>query len=145
MFEMLEKAQNVTFVLDEYGDCVGMITLEDLLEEIVGEIRDEYDADEKELIQRLDDHTYLVEGSMKLDDINDALDLDLSSNDYDSIGGILIESLERLPKDNEKVVLDNGISLQVQGIDQNRIQRVRLTLPDEAIRKQTEENQNTTA
>ncbi|MDR0948704.1 MAG: hemolysin family protein [Lachnospiraceae bacterium] len=129
MFEMLEKAHNVTFVLDEYGDCVGMITLEDLLEEIVGEIRDEYDADEEELIQKISENSYLVEGSMKLDDVNDVLNIDLSSNDYDSIGGILIEALERLPKDGEEVVLENQIRLMVKGIDQNRILHVLVTLP----------------
>jgi CBS domain containing-hemolysin-like protein len=130
MLEMKQKTTNVAFVLNEYGDCVGMITLEDLLEEIVGEIRDEYDADEDEFIKKIDDRTYLVEGSMKLDDVNDALHLDLSSEDYDSIGGILIEYLDRLPEDGEEVTLEGGITLKVQGIDQNRIARVRLTLPE---------------
>jgi CBS domain containing-hemolysin-like protein len=129
MLEMKEKTTNVAFVLNEYGDCVGMITLEDLLEEIVGEIRDEYDADEDELIKQIDSRTYLVEGSMKLDDINDALNLELFSNDYDSIGGILIEYLDRLPEDGEEVTLEDGTHLKVQGIDQNRISRVLLTLP----------------
>ncbi len=98
MIEMREITANVAFVLNEYGATVGMITLEDLLEEIVGEIRDEYDADEEELIQQIDGHTYLVEGGMKLDDINDALDISLHSEDYDSIGGLIIEHLDRLPE-----------------------------------------------
>ena len=132
MYEMREKTMNVAFVLNEYGATVGMITLEDLLEEIVGEIRDEYDADEEELIQEVDDRSYLVEGSMKLDDINDALDTDLDSEDYDSIGGIIIEKLDRLPEDGEEVTLDNGIQLKVQGIDQNRIVKVLMTLPEPA-------------
>ncbi len=132
MYEMREKTMNVAFVLNEYGATVGMITLEDLLEEIVGEIRDEYDADEEELIQEVDDRTYLVEGSMKLDDINDALDTNLDSEDYDSIGGIIIEKLDRLPEDGEEVTLDNGIQLKVQGIDQNRIVKVLMTLPEPA-------------
>lgn len=132
MYEMREKTMNVAFVLNEYGATVGMITLEDLLEEIVGEIRDEYDADEEELIQEVDDRTYLVEGSMKLDDINDALDTSLDSEDYDSIGGIIIEKLDRLPEDGEEVTLDNGIQLKVQGIDQNRIVKVLMTLPEPA-------------
>lgn len=131
MFEMREKTTTVAFVLNEYGVTVGMITLEDLLEEIVGEIRDEYDADEEELIQEIDDRIYLVEGSMKLDDINDALDTRLDSEDYDSIGGIIIECLDRLPEDGEEVTLDCGISLKVQGIDQNRICKVLMTLPEE--------------
>ena len=106
-----------------------MITLEDLLEEIVGEIRDEYDGDEAENIKKLDEYTYLVEGSMKLDDINDAIGTKLESEDYDSIGGIIIEKLDRLPEDNEEVTLPDRIRLKVQGIDQNRIVKVLLTLP----------------
>lgn len=130
MYEIREKTTSVTFVLNEYGATVGMITLEDLLEEIVGEIRDEYDADEAEYIQKVGERTYLVEGSMKLDDINDALDTDLESEDYDSIGGIIIECLDRLPEDQEEVTLKNGIRLKVQGIDQNRISKVLMTLPE---------------
>lgn len=130
LYELKEKATGVTFVLNEYGATVGMITLEDLLEEIVGEIRDEYDADEEEFIQEQDEHTYLVEGSMKLDDINDELGTKLSSEDYDSIGGIIIESLDRLPEDNEEVTLCSGIKLKVQGIEQNRIVKVLMTLPE---------------
>ena len=130
LYELREKTTSVTFVLNEYGATVGMITLEDLLEEIVGEIRDEYDADEEEYIQKLDERVYLVEGSMKLDDINDELDTGLESEDYDSIGGIIIECLDRLPGDGEEVALENGIRLQVQGIEQNRIVKVRMTLPE---------------
>lgn len=129
MLEMRQKTANVAFVLNEYGSTIGMITLEDLLEEIVGEIRDEYDEDEEELIQKVGERTYLVEGSMKLDDINDALGTNLDSEDYDSIGGIIIELLDRLPEDEEQVVLQNGITLQVKGIDQNRITKVLMTLP----------------
>ena len=139
MYEMREKSTNVTFVLNEYGATVGMITVEDLLEEIVGEIRDEYDDDEKELIQELDDGSYLVEGSMKLDDINDVLGTDLESEDYDSIGGIIIECLDRLPEDDEEVTLENGIKLKVKGIDQNRIIKVQMFLPEETISEETDE------
>lgn len=136
LYELREKATSVTFVLNEYGATVGMITLEDLLEEIVGEIRDEYDADEEEYIQKMDDNVYLVEGSMKLDDINDELGTTLESEDYDSIGGIIIESLDRLPEDNEEVVLENGTRLKVQGIEQNRIMKVLMTLPEEETPKE---------
>ena len=131
LYELREKATSVTFVLNEYGATVGMITLEDLLEEIVGEIRDEYDEDEEEYIQELEDQIYLVEGSMKLDDINDELGTDLDSEDYDSIGGIIIGCLDRLPEDNEEVTLENGIRLKVQGIEQNRIVKVLMTLPED--------------
>ena len=130
LLEMREKSMNVAFVLNEYGSTVGMVTLEDFLEELVGEIRDEYDEDEKELIQKIDDRSYLIEGSMNLSDINDSIGTSLNSDDYDSIGGIIIGQLDRLPEDNESVVLADGTTLQVKGIDQNRILHVLLTLPE---------------
>lgn len=129
LMEMRNSTMNVAFVLNEYGATVGMITMEDLLEEIVGEIRDEYDEDEAELIKEMDKNVYLVEGSMKLDDINDALHTDFDSEDYDSIGGLIIESLDRLPENKESVTLENGTILQVEGISQNRITKVLITLP----------------
>ncbi len=132
LMEMRDCTMNVAFVLNEYGATVGMITMEDLLEEIVGEIRDEYDEDEAELIQEIDDNVYLVEASMKLDDINDAIDTNFDSEDYDSIGGLIIESLDRLPEDKESVTLENGTILQVEGISQNRITKVLITLPSSA-------------
>jgi CBS domain containing-hemolysin-like protein len=143
MYELREKTMNVAFVLNEYGATVGMITLEDLLEEIVGEIRDEYDDDEEELIQAVDDNSYLVEGSMKLDDINDALGTNLDSEDYDSIGGIIIEQLDRLPEDNEEVTLENGVKLKVQGIDQNRIIKVLMILPENIGNAELSETEET--
>lgn len=141
MLEMREKTTNVTFVLNEYGATVGMITLEDLLEEIVGEIRDEYDEDEEENIVETGERTYLVKGSMKLDDINDALDTELESEDYDSIGGIIIENLDRLPQDGEEVELENGIRLKVMGITQNRIMNVQMILPEQNNPEESE-NEN---
>ena len=129
LMEVREKSLSIAFVLSEYGATVGMITMEDMIEELVGEIRDEYDADEEELIQQLEDDKYLVEGSMKLNDINDALNIKLNSEDYDSIGGLIIEKLERLPQDQETITLDNGISLLADGIKDNRIVKVLITLP----------------
>lgn len=142
LMEMREKRVNVSFVLNEYGATVGMITLEDLLEEIVGEIRDEYDGDEEELIQEVGERTYLVEGSMKLSDINDELGTELDSEDYDSIGGLLIENLDRLPEDGEIITLENGIVLQVKGINQNRVVNVLMTLPEEVSDKEGQDDEN---
>lgn len=129
LMEIREKSYNIAFVLSEYGTTVGMITMEDMIEELVGEIRDEYDGDEEELIQETDDGKYLVEGGMKLDDINDALNIEMVSEDYDSIGGLMIEKLERLPEDQESIQLENGIILQACGIQDNRILKVLITLP----------------
>ena len=131
LMEMREKTQNVAFVLSEYGTCVGMITLEDLLEEIVGEIRDEYDSDEAELIKHIGGNRYLVEGNMKLDDINDALGTKLDSEDYDSIGGLMIENLDRLPGYGETVTLDNGTTLTARGVKRNRITKVLMCVSEE--------------
>lgn len=130
LMEMREKSLSLAFVLSEYGNCVGMITMEDLLEEIVGDIRDEYDEDEEELIQEIAPRTFLIEASVKTDDVNDALDTELHSEDYDSIGGLMIEQLDRLPEDGEVVELENGTLLQAKGIHQNRIMKVLMTLPD---------------
>lgn len=132
MMELRNSTSSVAFVLSEYGATIGMITLEDLLEEIVGEIRDEYDADEAEFIREVGPRTYLIEGSMKLDDINDALNTSFASEDYDSIGGIIIEYLDRLPEESEEVLLEDGTMLKVMSIDQNRITQVQMILPQES-------------
>ena len=107
MMEIKKSPNNIIIVLDEYGATAGLITLEDILEEIVGDIRDEYDEDEEEELVDLGDGQYLVEGSMKLDDLNDILDLELSSEDYDSVGGLVIDRLEHLPSQGEEVVCGN--------------------------------------
>ncbi len=143
LMEMRDSTMNVAFVLNEYGATVGMITMEDLLEEIVGEIRDEYDEDEDELIQEIKENVYLIEGSMKLDDINDAIDTNFNSDDYDSIGGLIIESLDRLPEDKESVTLEDGTILQVEGINQNRIVKVKITIP--VATKTDEDDSNKTS
>lgn len=141
MMEMRENSISMILVLDEYGATVGLVTLEDLLEEIVGEIRDEFDEDEKDLIQFIGEREYLVEGSLKLDDINDALNLSLDSEDYDSIGGLIIEKLDRLPEAGESVELDDGTILQVMEMDKNRIDKVKMTLPEPEEASDTEDNE----
>ena len=130
LMEMQRNSVSISIVLDEYGAAVGLISLEDLLEEIVGEIRDEYDEDEKDLIQKLSDREFLIEGAVKLDDINDALELTFSSDDYDSIGGLVIEKLDHLPSEKESVITEEGITLTVEKMDKNRIEMVRLLLPE---------------
>ena len=131
MMEMRENSISLAIVLDEYGATVGLVTLEDLLEEIVGEIRDEYDESEKELIQKISDYEYIVEGSSKLEDLQDQIGLDLESEDYDSIGGIVIELLDRLPQSGESVTTENGIRLVVDEVEKNRIDKVHIYLPEE--------------
>lgn len=130
MVEMRQNHISMILVLDEYGDTVGLVTLEDLLEEIVGEIRDEFDEDEEDLIREVGEREYLVDGSLKIDDINDALDLNLNSENYDSIGGLIIEKLERVPEVGESVELDDGTRLTPVEMDKNHIEQIRMELPE---------------
>jgi CBS domain containing-hemolysin-like protein len=129
LVEMRQASLNIAIVLDEYGETAGLITLEDILEEIVGEIHDEYDENEDEYIKKIDDYDYIVEGSINLDDLNDNLDLNLSSEDYDSLGGFIIERLDRLPAVGDYVTTEDGIRLIVEKLDKNRIERVHVYLP----------------
>ena len=129
LMEMKQSTFNLAIVLDEYGEVAGIVTVEDIVEEIVGEVQDEYDAHEMENIQKIDDHTYDIKGFINLHDLNDELHLHLDSEDFDSIGGLIIDRLGRLPQLNDQVTLENGIILQVKKIDKNRIEEVRLILP----------------
>lgn len=131
LMEMKKTTNNVAFVLSEYGACVGMITLEDLLEEIVGEIRDEYDEDEDEFIKKVSKDCYLIDGNRKLDDINDALGTRLESEDYDSIAGLVLQILDRMPTVGEEVTTADGIRIKVESLNQNRITKVLMRLPQE--------------
>jgi len=130
LLEMRLSTANVALVLNEYGVTVGMITVEDLLEEIVGEIRDEFDEDEAELLKKLSDREYEVGGSMKLNDINDILETKFDSEDYDSIGGIMIELLDRFPAEGESATTKDGITLTATKVDNNRIETVTILLPE---------------
>lgn len=127
MREMKKTSVNIIIVLDEYGVTVGLITIEDLLEEIVGDIRDEYDTEEEEEFKKISDTEYLIEGQMKIDDLNDHLNLKLSSENYDSVGGIIIENLDRIPAAGDSILLDN-IRLTVQKLDNKRIDKVNVKI-----------------
>ena len=143
LMEMKKTTNNVAFVLSEYGACVGMITLEDLLEEIVGEIRDEYDEDEDEFIKKVSKDCYLIDGNRKLADINDELGTSLESEDYDSIAGLVLQILDRMPAAGEEVQTPDGIRIKVESLNQNRITKVLLRLPqsDENNQKDTASKQ----
>lgn len=140
MMDMREKSISFAIVLDEYGATAGLITLEDLLEEIVGEIRDEYDEKEAEILTEIvPGREYTAIGSAKLDDINDEIGTELESEDYDSIGGYIIEQLDRLPEEKESVTLANGIRLCVDKVDKNRIELVHIYLPEKLEEPEEEE------
>jgi putative hemolysin len=141
LVEMKDSTFNIAIVLDEYGDMAGLITLEDILEEIVGEIHDEYDEKEDELVQKISDREYIIEGSMHLDDVNDHLHTELDSEDYDSLGGFIIEHLDRLPVAGDEVITEEGIRLIVEKLDKNRIEQVHVYLPEKT--PEAEENPET--
>ena len=130
LLEMRESSYNLAIVLDEYGATAGLVTTEDLLEEIVGEIRDEYDEGEDEEIRVIiPEKEYIVDGSSKLDDISEALQIELESEDYDSIGGYIIEHLDSLPAQGQGITLESGIRLVADVVRKKRIEQVHIYLP----------------
>lgn len=132
--DMQLSSTSIAIVLSEYGTTSGMITTEDLLEEIVGEIRDEYDTDEKDALVKINDTTYRVDGSFKLDDLNDELGTTLESEDNDSIGGLIVEKLDRLPKAGDKLTVDN-VWMFVEKASSNRAESVIVKLLPEKNEK----------
>lgn len=127
--EMREEAATVSIVLDEYGDLAGMITMEDLLEEIVGEIRDEYDEDEEDPIIKLNEREYQVLGSMNLEDLCEIIPLGFTSEDYDTIGGYIVGAFDHFPNAGETYVSENGAIIRVLSVEKKRITKLRIKLP----------------
>lgn len=138
MLQLREQSNNIAIVLDEYGATSGLITLEDLLEEIVGEIRDEYDEEEEDVIKKISDYEYIVDGSTKLDDINDELGTKFESDDYDSIAGHVINLLEHIPSTGESIETEEGIRLIVDSMEKNRIDKIHIYLPESPEEPETE-------
>ena len=130
LIEMRRNSISLAIVLDEYGATVGLITIEDLLEEIVGEIRDEYDDDEEDSIKAISENEYIIDGYTKLDEINEVLGLNLESDDYDSIAGHIIYLLDHLPEEGESVE-DNNIVFTVAAVDKNRVDKVHILIKQE--------------
>jgi len=129
--EMRKNFTTIAIVLDDYGVTSGMITMEDLLEEIVGEIRDEYDTDEGKQIRRVGEDEYLMDGNLKLVDLNSQLDLSLDSENVESVGGYVTELLDRVPKAGDQVEA-KGLRFTVLRMDKNRVEELRMKiLPSE--------------
>ena len=142
LVEMREASYNIAIVLDEYGETAGLITLEDILEEIVGEIHDEYDEyEEDELLTRINDFEYILEGSISLDDLNDRLELKLESEEYDSLGGFIIENLDRLPDVGDEITTASGLRLVVDSLDKNRVEKVHIYIPEDFYIEETDEDE----
>ncbi len=127
MREMQEGKFHLAIVADEYGDIAGLITLEDCLEELVGEIVDEYDAEEVEIVT-LADGSLLVDGTMHIGDLSDEIGIELPDDDVETVGGLVFSSLERVPEPGDTVELA-GVVFRAESVEGRRVRRVRVTPP----------------
>lgn len=124
--QMLSKKKQMAIVIDEYGQTAGLVTMEDIIEEIVGNIQDEYD-EEDDLIVKQSENVYIVDGMAELDDLEELLHIDFEEEDYDTLNGYLIECLDRIPAEDEHPVLQfEGYNFTVLSVDNNIIQKVRV-------------------
>ncbi len=127
LFKKLQlKKIGMAVVVDEYGGTSGLITIEDLIERIVGDIDDEYDLDEDDFIQ-LSETEYLIEGSFRITELNEKTGLNIVSDEFDSIGGYIVGMLDRFPKNGEKIKAENAMFL-IEDADNKRINRLKLTI-----------------
>lgn len=124
--QMLSKKNQMTIVIDEYGQTAGLVTVEDIVEEIVGNIQDEYD-EEDEMIVKQSENVYIVDGMAELDDLEKLLHIDFEEEDYDTLNGYLIECLDRIPTEDEQPMLQfEGYNFTILSVDNNTIQKVRI-------------------
>ena len=124
--EMKKDKSQMAIVVDEYGGTAGLITIEDLVEVIVGDIEDEYDEEEDE-IQVISPNEFLVDGSTKISDVNEILNIELESEEFDSIWGYIIGYIRHIPEENEIIEMDN-IKFNIESVDKNRIKKIRIML-----------------
>jgi CBS domain containing-hemolysin-like protein len=123
--QMQEKKVSMAVVVDEYGGTDGIVTMEDLLEEIVGEIRDEHDK-ERPPVETLDDGSIILDARMNIEDVNALLDTDLPVGDFETLGGLFYGTLGRVPTEGESIIVDD-LSLQAETVFRQRITRIRVT------------------
>lgn len=131
--ELQANRLHMAILIDEYGGFSGIVTMEDLIEEIVGDIDDEYDLDEPD-IKKIDDYNFIAKGTISIKELNSNLgtDLDEDSEDYDTLGGLLIDLMGYIPEDGDKHVIEYGnIQFNIIDISERRIQRVHIVLKNE--------------
>ena len=137
LFLELKNSRNQMAVLiDEYGGFTGIVTMEDLIEEVMGEIDDEYDKKTNPAIKKIDDRHFIATGACEIEDVNNAcnLTLDENSEDYDTLGGMLMYLLGYIPNDGEKLTIeDNGVIYNILSIYEHRVKKVRIVLPKEEV------------
>ncbi len=125
--EMTEKRIQMCIVSDEYGGTAGLVTIEDLLESIVGNIQDEYDDEEDDEIEQIDESTFTVDGTTDIDEVAERLDIELPEGDYDTVGGMIMSAIGRIPEENEHPCIEvSGYSFTVEEMGERRIERVKV-------------------
>ena len=124
--ELQAQRIHMAIVVDEHGGMAGVVTLEDLVEELIGEVQDEYDANEEEPFRQISEGNYLVHGRMDLDDINRELGTEIDSGEADTLAGFIYGQLGRVPDPGEKLDID-GLQLEVMDVVERQIRKVRLT------------------
>ena len=144
-FEMQKQKQHIVMLIDEYGGFSGIVTMEDIIEEVMGEIDDEFDEEEIEY-EKIDENTYFISGSMDLDDMNEAIGTNLSSEDNETIGGLIVDLLGEIPEDGdseELVVEHENYVFKIESVKDRRIEKVKLCImpetPDQKCEKNIEE------
>ena len=143
--EMQRDKQQLAIVLDEYGGTAGIITMEDIIEELVGNIFDEYDDEEKDF-EQIDENTFMIDGSVSIYDLRKILGVDIPEGDYDTLSGYLIELLGRIPQDNEKPVIETEkVTYKIEEYEEKRILWVKAcknkTLDDKDENEEEEEDE----
>lgn len=136
-FELQKKKQHIALLIDEYGGFSGIVTMEDIIEEIVGDIDDEYDEVEIDL-EKIDDNTYRLDGNMSLSDLCDELDLDIDSENSDTLGGLVIELLDEIPDENAaeyREVEYMNVKLKIESVKDRRVEKVILTIVSNEIKE----------
>ena len=127
-------------VIDEYGQTSGIVAMEDILEEIVGNIQDEYDNEEENIIKK-EENVYIVNGSTTLTELNDVLELNIQDEDYDTINGYLISCLDRILNDDERPEFkEDGVEYKVLDVQNKMISKVQITIAADEIDEETDEN-----
>ncbi len=146
LFELQKMKQQIAILIDEYGGFSGIVTMEDIIEQVVGDIDDEYD-EEEEIIDKVDDHIYLVDGDVSLEDLDEELGIDLTSETSETIGGFLIDMLGEIPDENDvgRIITFENYQFKIMAIQDRRIERVKIYILDPAEQEAEDSKDSTPA
>ena len=144
LFELQKMKQQIAILIDEYGGFSGIVTMEDIIEQVVGDIDDEYD---EEIIDKVDDHIYLVDGDVSLEDLDEELGIDLTSETSETIGGFLIDMLGEIPDENDvgRIIEFENYQFKIMAIQDRRIERVKIYILDPAEQEAEDSKDSTPA